>query len=137
MRATVCDFGLVRPTPAAAARLKVEAWLVHWTRLGSAAWMAPEVMDGDEARVGLQCDMFSFGVLAYEMATGKGSWAEYEDEAGQIGLAVVQRHERVVFPEADVDGDWAPVVAFAKRCFAAKRSKRPLAQAVVETRLRL
>lgn len=129
MRATVCDFGLVRPTPAAAARLKVEAWF--------GCVDGPEVMDGDEARVGLQCDMFSFGVLAYEMATGKGSWAEYEDEAGQIGLAVVQRHERVVFPEADVDGDWAPVVAFAKRCFAAKRSKRPLAQAVVETRLRL
>ena len=94
--------------------------------------VGPEVMDGDEARVGLQCDMFSFGVLAYELATGKGLWAEYEDEAGQIGHAVVQQHERVAFPEADVDGDWAPVVALAKRCFAAKRSERPLAQKVVK-----
>src|SRR3712207_5897838 len=60
--AKVADFGIAR---AVSARTMTEANLV----LGTAAYMSPEQVGGE--RVGLQSDLYSLGVVLYEMLTGR------------------------------------------------------------------
>ena len=67
--AVLCDFGFVGP----AAVMFRRPMSMHIG--GTLAWMAPEVIVGDKERIGRESDMFSFGVLAYELATGATPWA--------------------------------------------------------------
>jgi len=58
-RCKVCDFGLSR-----------EAFLTaKMTRVGSVQWAAPEVLLG--VAYGLRADVWSFGVVLWELCTGK------------------------------------------------------------------
>ena len=73
--AKLLDFGLAKPvaTPASAALTAMatasEALTAEGTILGTFQYMAPEELEGKEADA--RSDMFSFGAVLYEMATGK------------------------------------------------------------------
>ena len=58
MEAKVCDFGTAR-------------YLSHTTvqtgAAGTHRWMAPEVMEADEAKINKKCDLFSFSMVVYEL----------------------------------------------------------------------
>ncbi|NLS92871.1 MAG: protein kinase [Planctomycetaceae bacterium] len=59
------DFGLARWLERADVKLTHSGVLV-----GTPAYMAPELLSGDSEAVGASCDIYSLGVVLYEMLTG-------------------------------------------------------------------
>ena len=55
--AKVCDFGTARTLSKTAMT----------TQKGTYRWMAPEIMEGVEANINKMCDVFSFGMVLYEI----------------------------------------------------------------------
>jgi serine/threonine protein kinase len=64
----VCDFGLSR-------RKEASALAASAAGDGTPAYMAPEVLSS--GRVTEKADVYSFGVLLWELVTGKTPWAEH------------------------------------------------------------
>jgi serine/threonine protein kinase/formylglycine-generating enzyme required for sulfatase activity len=62
----IMDFGLARRLDRSDARLTRSGAL-----LGTPLYMAPEQISGDHASIGPACDIYSLGVLLYEMLTGR------------------------------------------------------------------
>ena len=71
----VMDFGLARRSGTQDVRLTQSGQL-----MGTPAYMSPEQVAGDAARVGPGYDIYSLGVVLYELLTGRlpfeGSWTE-------------------------------------------------------------
>jgi serine/threonine protein kinase len=61
----VMDFGLARTCTPLATQLTAAGDV-----LGTPAYMPPEQIEGDVARIGPACDIYSLGVILYEMLTG-------------------------------------------------------------------
>lgn len=61
----VMDFGLARRTADAGAKLTLQGDV-----MGTPAYMPPEQVAGDVARMGPGCDVYSLGVVLYELLTG-------------------------------------------------------------------
>jgi hypothetical protein len=62
----VMDFGLARPPDAADVRLTQSGAIV-----GTPAYMPPEQVDGATTLLGPRCDIYSLGVILYELLTGR------------------------------------------------------------------
>src|SRR5262249_40237210 len=62
----VMDFGLARRAHQGEVRLTQSGAL-----LGTPAYMAPEQVEGNVAAPGPACDVYSLGVMLYEMLTGR------------------------------------------------------------------
>jgi formylglycine-generating enzyme required for sulfatase activity/serine/threonine protein kinase len=61
----ILDFGLARQGAVADARLTRTGWA-----LGTPDYMAPEQVRGDLAAIGPACDVYSLGIILYELLTG-------------------------------------------------------------------
>jgi serine/threonine protein kinase len=62
----VMDFGLARTCTPLSTQLTAAGDV-----LGTPAYMPPEQIEGDIARIGPGCDIYSLGVILYELLTGK------------------------------------------------------------------
>ena len=72
-------------------------------RVGSLLWMAPEIMlSTDGVNYGLETDVFSFGVVLYEIITRKVPWVNEMSET-KIYSAVVTRVIQGVRPTLSTD----------------------------------
>ncbi len=60
------DFGLARSYGAQSRRLTAEG-----TALGTPAYMSPEQVEGDPRKIGPATDVYSLGVILYELLTGR------------------------------------------------------------------
>lgn len=61
--AKVCDFGLARPLSEAA---------TYTTKaIGTLCWAAPELLNNEKEKIGYPCDIYSYGMLTYELFTYK------------------------------------------------------------------
>lgn len=58
--AKLCDFGTAR---------QLEHTTAQSTVSGTHRWMAPEIMKGSTARINTKCDIYSCGMLLYEIVT--------------------------------------------------------------------
>ncbi|KAI9118291.1 hypothetical protein K1719_010623 [Acacia pycnantha] len=90
----VCDFGL--------SRMKHHTFLSSKSTAGTPEWMAPEVLRNEPANE--KCDVYSFGVILWELATTKIPWKGLNPM--QVVGAVGFQNRRLEIPE---DAD--PVVA--------------------------
>src|SRR5262245_58881851 len=62
----VMDFGLARTCTPLATQLTAAGDVI-----GTPAYMPPEQIEGDVARIGPACDIYSLGVILYELLTGR------------------------------------------------------------------
>eukprot|EP00942_MAST-04A_sp_MAST-4A-sp1_P007859 g7859.t1 len=86
--ALVSDFGLSFAKDLASMSTKSKSR----TGLGSARWMAPEYLRGDSYQYNEACDMFSYGVIIYEIVTRKLPWSTLGE--AQIIAQVAYNHRR-------------------------------------------
>ncbi|XP_057718044.1 serine/threonine-protein kinase EDR1-like isoform X1 [Arachis stenosperma] len=90
----VCDFGL--------SRLKHNTFLSSKSTGGTPEWMAPEVLRNEPSNE--KCDVYSFGVILWELATLRLPWSEMNPM--QVVGAVGFQNRRLDIPK-EVD----PIVA--------------------------
>jgi serine/threonine protein kinase len=111
----VADFGLAR-----------ELYLqtrMETASYGTVTHMPPELLT--EGKLSKAADVFAFGVLLWEMATGSRAWAGMSHT--QVLTAVGYHHKRPIFPDY-IDKD---IAALANACMAQDARKRPTFREVV------
>ncbi|CAH9086786.1 unnamed protein product [Cuscuta europaea] len=86
---------------------------------GTLPWMAPELLNGNSNLVSEKVDIFSFGVVMWELLTGEEPYADLH--YGAIIGGIVSNTLRPTVPES-CDPDWR---ALMERCWSAEPSERP------------
>ncbi|CAL5051416.1 unnamed protein product [Urochloa decumbens] len=86
---------------------------------GTLPWMAPELLNGSSSLVSEKVDVFSFGIVMWELLTGEEPYAELH--YGAIIGGIVNNTLRPVVPES-CDPQWR---ALMEQCWAAEPSERP------------
>jgi len=95
-RPVIMDFGLARETPKAGE----ERLTADRTIVGSPAYMSPELIESDGA-VGPHSDMFSLGVLFYELLSGR---LPFQGSFVKIAMQIVSKEPRKltkIWPDID------------------------------------
>jgi tRNA A-37 threonylcarbamoyl transferase component Bud32 len=128
--AIVMDFGVAgfdtpgegeRPNPAEARSLvRTEAGTIF----GSPAYMAPELWEGAPATV--QSDLYSFGVMLYQMLTGR---LPIEAPNAKVFLVKLREEKPTPVRQLRKDTPWNLALLVA-RCMRAEPEKRPVSAAV-------
>jgi serine/threonine protein kinase len=121
-RAVLGDFGiaaLLESGAATAARLTMLG-----VKLGDTRYMSPEQLRGEP--VTEASDMYAFGILAYEVLTGRGPY-EAKGEAQMMAAHVQGEPLKLRELRADVD---PAVAARLERCLAKDPNRRPRAQEI-------
>ncbi|GJX28807.1 kinase TKL-CTR1-DRK-2 family protein [Tanacetum coccineum] len=83
----VCDFGM--------SRMKHHTFLSSKSTAGTPEWMAPEVLRNEPSNE--KCDVFSFGVILWELATLRVPWTEMNSM--QVVGAVGFQYMHLEIPE--------------------------------------
>ena len=86
MLAKVCDFGTARTM----------AKTAMTTQKGTYRWMAPEIVEGVEANINKMCDVFSYGMVLYEIFACKIPYDHLRTDP-LVGMAML-RGERPQIP---------------------------------------
>lgn len=94
----VCDFGL--------SRLKHHTFLSSKSTAGTPEWMAPEVLRNEPSNE--KCDVFSFGVILWELATLRMPWNGMNPM--QVVGAVGFQNRRLDIPK-EIDPDAAKIIS--------------------------
>ena len=116
----VLDFGIARRTggpvdPGSATQPALQTLTVEGVKLGTPMYMAPEQIRGDE--LDGRADQFGWGVLAYELLTGKLPWRGANDALAVMASALTDPVDQLALEQAGVSPAAARVVlrALAKR----------------------
>ncbi|GFP84496.1 serine/threonine-protein kinase ctr1 [Phtheirospermum japonicum] len=86
---------------------------------GTLPWMAPELLNGSSSLVSEKVDVFSFGIVMWELLTGEEPYADLH--YGAIIGGIVSNTLRPPVPEP-CDSDWR---ALMERCWSSEPSERP------------
>jgi serine/threonine protein kinase len=115
-RAKIADFGL--------SAFK-DTHSTHATSaVGTAAWAAPEVLMQEENVFRNSADVFSFGVIVWEVFSGQAPWTDCAME-GQVIVRVCMQNRRLELPEDPQLAHPCPadVRALMASCFAAAAAR--------------
>ena len=104
MKAVVTDFGLATTIRSSGSFSSRSAFA------GTPPWMAPEQLRGERELYGAASDMYAFGVIAWELATGRQPWAELGGDVIALQKTVADKGERLEFPTAGLDDAWMPLI---------------------------
>jgi tRNA A-37 threonylcarbamoyl transferase component Bud32 len=121
-RAVLGDFGiaaLLESGAAAASRLTAAG-----VRLGETRYMSPEQIRGEQ--VTEQSDVYAFGILAYEVLTGRGPY-DAKGEAQMMKAHLQLEPLRLRDLRSDVDAGAASLI---ERCLSKDANRRPRAQEI-------
>ncbi|GIL86941.1 hypothetical protein Vretimale_15526 [Volvox reticuliferus] len=113
----VCDFGL--------SQVKMNTFLTAKSQGGSPAWMAPEILRGEPCDE--KSDVFSFGVILYELVTGKEPWEDLNPM--QVVGAVGFSGRRMSLP-TELD---PAVTELINRCWVTSPKERPSFSQILAT----
>ncbi|BFI43156.1 sterile alpha motif and leucine zipper containing kinase AZK [Marchantia polymorpha subsp. ruderalis] len=105
----VCDFGL--------SRMKHNTFLSSKSTAGTPEWMAPEMLRNEPSNE--KCDVYSFGVILWELATLRQPWAGMNPM--QVVGAVGFQHRRLDIPP-DMDPQLAGII---RECWQNDPNMRP------------
>ncbi|CAK9267062.1 unnamed protein product [Sphagnum jensenii] len=83
----ICDFGL--------SRIVTGSTVSNYAAVGTPEWTAPELLRNEP--VSEKCDVFSLGVIIWELSTLKRPWEGLQP--AQVALAVAQHRARLEIPE--------------------------------------
>ncbi|KAG7627587.1 putative protein kinase TKL-Pl-6 family [Arabidopsis thaliana] len=86
---------------------------------GTLPWMAPELLNGTSSLVSEKVDVFSFGIVLWELFTGEEPYADLH--YGAIIGGIVSNTLRPQIPDF-CDMDWKLLM---ERCWSAEPSERP------------
>lgn len=86
---------------------------------GTLPWMAPELLNGSSSLVSEKVDVFSFGIVLWELLTGEEPYADLH--YGAIIGGIVSNTLRPPVPE-NCDPEWRSLM---ERCWSAEPSERP------------
>lgn len=86
---------------------------------GTLPWMAPELLNGSNNLVSEKVDVYSFGIVMWELLTGEEPYADLH--YGAIIGGIVSNTLRPHVPES-CDPDWKSLM---ERCWSAEPSERP------------
>uniref|UniRef100_A0A2P2JCN1 Uncharacterized protein LOC8262865 n=1 Tax=Rhizophora mucronata TaxID=61149 RepID=A0A2P2JCN1_RHIMU len=86
---------------------------------GTLPWMAPELLNGSSSLVSEKVDVFSFGIVLWELLTGEEPYADLH--YGAIIGGIVSNTLRPQVPES-CDADWKSLM---ERCWSPEPSERP------------
>lgn len=113
----VCDFGL--------SRFKANTFISSKSVAGTPEWMAPEFLRGEPSNE--KSDVFSFGVILWELVTMKQPWAELGP--AQVVGAVAFQNRKLTIPQTT-----SPMLAsLIESCWADDPNERPSFASIVET----
>ena len=121
--AKIMDFGLAKLTPAQARLLRKnseieEPQTTPGSPIGTVAYMSPEQARGEE--IDARSDIFSFGVVLYEMVAGRPAFAR---DSAAASLAAILRDEPPAITQTEMDP--APGLAMIiARCLRKNPAKR-------------
>jgi serine/threonine-protein kinase len=101
------------------------------TALGTPAYMSPEQLQG--ARLDFRSDLFSFGVLAYELVSGQLPWGEPGDESVALQQRIETRRPRPL--RAVAPGAPRALARVVRRCLVARSARRPASTGELRRRL--
>ena len=96
------------------------------TAVGTMRWMAPEVFRGDQNYT-KAVDVYSFGIVLWELATGKKPWTEETDDGVSLFVKLnrlLKLGHRPAIPVSVLE-DHGAFVAVMKRCWAGDPVDRP------------
>ncbi|KAI3811246.1 hypothetical protein L1987_20965 [Smallanthus sonchifolius] len=86
---------------------------------GTLPWMAPELLNGSSSLVSEKVDVFSFGIVMWELLTGDEPYADLH--YGAIIGGIVSNTLRPPVPES-CDPEWRSLM---ERCWSSEPSERP------------
>ncbi|KAK1291758.1 Serine/threonine-protein kinase CTR1 [Acorus calamus] len=86
---------------------------------GTLPWMAPELLNGSSSLVSEKVDVFSFGIVMWELLTGQEPYADLH--YGVIIGGIVSNTLRPPVPES-CDPEWRSLM---EQCWSAEPSERP------------
>ncbi|KAM7263447.1 hypothetical protein ACFE04_001130 [Oxalis oulophora] len=86
---------------------------------GTLPWMAPELLNGSSSLVSDKVDVFSFGIVLWELLTGEEPYADLH--YGAIIGGIVSNTLRPEIPSS-CDPEWKSLM---ERCWSAEPSERP------------
>jgi hypothetical protein len=110
----LCDFGM--------ARLREHTYITTQHIAGSPAWMAPEVLRGDDFN---DCsDVYSFGVVLWELVTQKIPWPD-KNMAQLVGLVGFSGTRLPIPTPQQVPGCPAALLSIIESCWAAASDRPP------------
>jgi len=95
------------------------------TRIGTPTYCAPEILSGEH--YSLPVDIYSFGILIYEMINGKAPWKSENLTAIQLMMRVAIKKERPPIPE-DTEPDLEQLI---KCCWDHEPNNRPTAEDMI------
>ncbi|XP_010913370.1 uncharacterized protein [Elaeis guineensis] len=116
----VCDLGL--------SKVKCQT-LISGEVQGTLPYIAPECLHGNESLVSEKIDVFSFGIVMWELLTGEEPYADLHH--GAILGGIVSNTLRPAVPDS-CDPDWRSLM---EQCWSAEASERP-SFAEIASRLR-
>uniref|UniRef100_A0ACD5ZTV3 Uncharacterized protein n=1 Tax=Avena sativa TaxID=4498 RepID=A0ACD5ZTV3_AVESA len=93
---------------------------------GTLPWMAPELLNGSSNLVSEKVDVFSFGIVMWELLTGEEPYADLH--YGAIIGGIVNNTLRPLVPES-CDPQWRSLM---EQCWSAEPSERPSFTEVVK-----
>ncbi|KAG6740927.1 hypothetical protein POTOM_056398 [Populus tomentosa] len=86
---------------------------------GTLPWMAPELLNGSSSLVSEKVDVFSFGIVLWELLTGEEPYSDLH--YGAIIGGIVSNTLRPPVPET-CDPEWRSLM---ERCWSSEPSDRP------------
>lgn len=126
-QAKVSDFGMAKFDTSAIMSASNSTNSAGKGGLGSTKWKAPELFKFPRPNFNESCDVYSFGIVVWEVLTGLVPYKAIPNEA--LSGMVLYKNER---PEPMPEGKYGPLVQLMEQCWQQEPGARLTFRAIVD-----